>query len=38
MKKETVSFLWKLLTAILAAVGGALGVSCAGNLGMLPQM
>ena len=30
-KKQLYSFLWKLLTAILAALGTAMGVSCAAN-------
>lgn len=35
MKKETISFIWKLLTALIAALGTALGVSAAQNSGIL---
>jgi len=27
MKKETISFLWKLFTSLIAAIGTAIGVS-----------
>lgn len=35
MKKETISFLWKLLSALIAGLGTALGVSAATNAGIL---
>ena len=30
-KKQLFSFLWKLITALIAAIGTATGVSCAAN-------
>lgn len=34
-RRHLFSFLWKLATALIAAIGTALGVSCASQAGML---